>query len=422
MLARVLPHDSSFRRLPWLAASVLILASGCGSETAEPTAPALEPTSATATATALTFSGVSAGAIHSCALTTTSRIYCWGWNVFGQVGDGKTAFAHPTPSLVVGDLRFLRVSAGEYRSCGITLDYLAYCWGISYLTGTGSPTPVAVPGGHLFRQVSVGVEHTCAVTTDDRAYCWGLNNLGQFGTGVHDPSDNFHPVPEAVAGGHRFRQVSAGGYHTCGVTTDNRAYCWGGSGSGQIGDSVKGGETCTKTSGGFPVLCRRSPALVAGGHPFRQLEAGGGPGQADPGHTCAVTTDDRAFCWGVNAHGQIGNGNLTNAYWPKRVAGGLRFRNVTAGVYDSCGATTDDHAYCWGGNLFGEIGDGTTMQRLTPVPVAGGLLFNQISAGEAHSCARTPAGLGYCWGQNGTGQLGDGTTITRLKPRAILGG
>jgi alpha-tubulin suppressor-like RCC1 family protein len=416
MPARILPHDSLFRRLPSLGASVLILASGCGGETEVPTAPALEPTSATATATALTFSGVSAGSSHSCALTTTSRIYCWGWNIFGQVGDGTTGFAHPTPSLVVGGLSFRRVSAGETRSCGITVDDLAYCWGGSSLT------PVAVPGGHRFRQVSVGIEHTCAVTTDDRAYCWGLNNLGQFGTGVHDPSDNFHPTPEPVSGGHLFRQVSAGGYHTCGVTTDNRAYCWGGSGSGQIGDSVKGGETCAKSGGAFPVFCRKSPALVSGGHNFRQLEAGGGSGQADPGHTCAVTTDDRAFCWGVNAHGQVGNGQLTNAYWPKRVAGGLRFRNVTAGVYDSCGATTDDHAYCWGGNLFGEIGDGTRMQRVTPTLVAGGHLFNQISAGSDHTCARTAAGVAYCWGDNGEGQLGDGTTTTRLKPRAILGG
>jgi alpha-tubulin suppressor-like RCC1 family protein len=416
MPAPVLPHRPLSRRLPSLAAGVLILASACGSETEPPTESALEPASATATATALTFSGVIAGGLHSCALTTASRIYCWGWNVFGQVGDGTTGFAHPTPGLVAGGLQFRRVSAGEYRSCGIALDDRAYCWGSSSLT------PVVVPGGHLFRQVSVGIEHTCAVTTDGRAYCWGLNNLGQFGTGVHDPSDNYHPVPEPVAGGHLFRQVSAGGYHTCGVTTDNRAYCWGGSGSGQIGDSVKGGETCAKDGGAFPVLCRKSPALVAGGHRFRQLEAGGGPGQADPGHTCAVTTDDRAFCWGFNAHGQIGNGNLNNAYWPKRVAGGLLFRNVTAGVYDSCGATTDDHAYCWGGNLFGEIGDGTTTQRLTPTLVAGGHPFNQISAGEAHTCARTTAGAAYCWGDNGTGQLGDGTTITRLKPRAVLGG
>ena len=362
MPAPVLPRRPLSRRLPSLAAGVLILASACGSETEPPTESALEPASATATATALTFSGVSAGGLHSCALTAASRIYCWGWNVFGQVGDGTTGFAHPTPGLVAGGLQFRRVSAGEYRSCGIALDDRAYCWGSSSLT------PVVVPGGHLFRQVSVGIEHTCA------------------------------------------------------VTTDNRAYCWGGSGSGQIGDSVKGGETCAKDGGAFPVLCRKSPALVAGGHRFRQLEAGGGPGQADPGHTCAVTTDDRAFCWGFNAHGQIGNGNLNNAYWPKRVAGGLLFRNVTAGVYDSCGATTDNHAYCWGGNLFGEIGDGTTTQRLTPTLVAGGHPFNQISAGEAHTCARTTAGAAYCWGDNGTGQLGDGTTITRLKPRAVLGG
>ena len=101
------------------------------------------------------------------------------------------------------------------------------------------------------------------------------------------------------------------------------------------------------------------------------------------------------------------------------MAGGLSFDRVTAGNEQTCGETTNNRAYCWGDNTYGGLGDGTTTRRLTPVAVAGGLFFSQVSAGGRYTCGRTDSGTGYCWGYNIVGQLGDGSTVNRTTPTRI---
>jgi alpha-tubulin suppressor-like RCC1 family protein len=105
------------------------------------------------------------------------------------------------------------------------------------------------------------------------------------------------------------------------------------------------------------------------------------------------------------------------------VAGGLSFGRVSAGTAYTCGETTDDRAYCWGSNNHGQLGDGTGIQRRTPVAVAGWIAFKQVSAalGGLHTCGKTSAGVVYCWGSNGNGELGDGTTEDRLSPVPVAG-
>ena len=111
--------------------------------------------------------------------------------------------------------------------------------------------------------------------------------------------------------------------------------------------------------------------------PFRQVSAG----------TCGVTPDHRAYCWGDNFLGQLGDGTTTDRLTPVAVAGGLRFREVSTGFVHTCGVTPDDRAYCWGLNASGQLGDGTTTNRLTPVAVAGGLRFRQVTAGNGPRAA-----------------------------------
>jgi alpha-tubulin suppressor-like RCC1 family protein len=411
-------HQASRLRVALLAATVTIPLLGCQEDSISPTDPDLNP--ALAMAAAPSFREVSAGSGHSCGVTTTNQAYCWGWNVFGQVGNGSTRFEQTRPALVRGGLRFRQVSAGSYRTCGVTTEFLVYCWGDGY-----GLTPSALPGGRRFRQVSVGEEHACAVTSDDRAFCWGLNGHGQLGDGTNNPQDDPRTMPVAVVGGLLFKHVSAGHHHTCGVTTTNRPYCWGSDRFGQIGDGPGTGG-CFFSNTNLP--CRKRPTLVAGGYRFRQIEAGGGggPGEngiggTDGGRTCAVTPNDRAFCWGDGSHGQNGNGmrSITNA--PQAVAGGLHFRGVSAGLHHTCGVTTENRAYCWGWNSAKQLGDGTQMERLRPRAVVGGHLFRQVSAGGAHTCGTTPSSAAYCWGGNSTGSLGDGTTMSSSRPRAVVG-
>jgi alpha-tubulin suppressor-like RCC1 family protein len=381
---------------------------GCREDTESPSGPEPAPAFATAATTGLAFAQVSAGIVHTCGITTDQRLYCWGWNFNGQVGDGTTT-SRPRPVAIGGALRFRQVSAnlgaGGGHTCGITTDDRLYCWGWNEFGQVGDGTtvqrltPVLVAGGLKFRSVAGGSAHTCGISSsDNRAYCWGRNANGQLGDGTTSQ----RLVPIAVAGTMRFRQVSTGVDHTCGVTIEDRAFCWGRNQYGQIGDSSTASQ-------------RLKPTPVATTRRFRQLDAG-------RFHACAVSAgNNRAFCWGRGLEGQLGNGKTYLSFWPRAVAGGLSFDRVSAGAEYTCGETTGNRAYCWGWNVSGMLGDGTTTTRLTPVPVRGGLSFSQVSAGGDHTCGKTPASVAYCWGGNSFGQLGDGTSTDRLTPVPVAG-
>jgi alpha-tubulin suppressor-like RCC1 family protein len=240
----------------------------------------------------------------TCGVTTDGRLFCWSYNGNGWLGDG---------TLVVRRLR-----------------------------------PAAVVGGRRYRQVSVGWSHACAVTTSSQAYCWGNNLAGRLGGGSTVESRS---TPVLVAGGHSFRQVSAGVDHTCAVTTGNQAFCWGRGSVGQIGD-------------GKAWYQRRTPKLVSGGLSFRRVGAGAF-------HTCGVTTSNLAYCWGLNSYGGLGDGTDIGRLIPVAVGGPRFFTQVSAGSKYSCGVASGNVGYCWGSNLYSNLGDGTSETRLSPVPVAG---------------------------------------------------
>ena len=317
---------------------------------------------------------------------------------------------------------FAQISTGLLHTCGVATDSRAYCWGwnVHGQVGNGMTiydqrTPALVVGGLRFRQISAGSYHTCGVTTGNRAYCWGLiNHIAVL-------------KPVAVPGGLLFRQVSAGGEnHTCGVTTNDRAYCWGVNAVGELGNGTTDANRVETV-----------PVAVSGGHLFREVSTG-------YQHTCGTTLTDRAYCWGRDDFGQIGDGPSSDlcAYSfnqipcrkrPTLVAGGYRFRQVVAGGAAgpnvgtgadggrSCGVTTDNRALCWGDGSHGQLGNGTRSISSIPRRVSGTLQFRQISTGESVTCAVTMSNRAYCWGWNYWGPIGDGTTTDRLTPTAVAG-
>jgi alpha-tubulin suppressor-like RCC1 family protein len=326
-------------------------------------------------------SSVRSGRYHTCGLKRDGAALCWGYNYFGQLGEGSTE-GRLAPVSVVGGLSFTEASAGNYHTCGIVSGGALYCWGGNAggrLGTTAAPEscaslvvscntqPVAVSGGLLFAEVAAGATHTCGITTRGAAYCWGDNTFGQLGIGR--PGDL--SAPEAVLGGLVFRTISAGAGHTCGVTEAGEVYCWGSNVWGQLGD----GTAPEVGVAGTPILSP-TPVRVASMTAFRSVTAG-------TFHTCAIAVNDEAWCWGDNVFSALGDGDssvtcvdLPDPYpdrlcrpSPVRVAGGLRWRQVSAGSFHNCGLTTAGEAYCWGRGRDGELGNGLRADSRMPVRV-----------------------------------------------------
>jgi len=172
-----------------------------------------------------TFTAVSAGRLHACALTASGAAYCWGTNYASQLGDGTTS-DRTSPVPVAGGHAFAGIAAGYEHTCAVTAEGNAYCWGSGPLGGsTGSSwIPVPVADTLRFVTISAGVHYSCALTHAGGAYCWGGNYAGQLGNGTFVDA----ATPAAVAGGHVFASLDAGYETSCGVTAAGVAYCWGG--------------------------------------------------------------------------------------------------------------------------------------------------------------------------------------------------
>ncbi|MCI1710858.1 MAG: hypothetical protein LKM39_11535 [Chiayiivirga sp.] len=185
---------------------------------------------------------ISAGDRHTCALTMAGGVKCWGNNQYGQLGDGTTTASLvpvDVPSLTSG-VAAISAGAGQGHTCALTLGGSVKCWGYNGYgnLGDGSytnrSTPVDVSGLTGIAAISAGYYLTCAVTTDGAMKCWGNNNYGKLGNGGLAISNQ--PTPADVPGfGGAVAAISAGREHTCAVTTSGVAKCWGWAQFGQLG-------------------------------------------------------------------------------------------------------------------------------------------------------------------------------------------
>jgi hypothetical protein len=314
------------------------------------------------------FSTVSAGDSTTCGISIAGRAYCWGFGLHGENGNGTTG-DQAAPGLVTGALTFTSISVGGNHACAIGTGGVPYCWGDDSFGQLGdsrhvnSTTPIPVvldQDTAAFSSISAGFQHTCALTVNGTAYCWGKNEFGQLGVGGYG---GFSDVPIAVITGAKFTTISAGGDHTCGITTAGAALCWGSNVDGQLGRGSSNDSSAV-------------PVAVAGGLTFTRISASTGTRSLNQttalpyktrgiGHTCALATSGQVYCWGDDRDLQLGQGPFSGAGGiatvPLQVKlgeqGSATFTSVSAGSRHSCAVGTDGNAYCWGSNVFGALGN-----------------------------------------------------------------
>lgn len=340
------------------------------------------------------------------------------------VTDGPTGGVVVPVTVAASPLLPATMAAGNFHTCALDTNGAAYCWGYNGFgqlgnpTGTGTttawPTPTAVVGGIAFASLTAGAYHTCGLTLAGAAHCWGGNFYGQLGNTINSgDNQTSNPSPLPVEGGLTFTVLEAGNDHTCGLTPQGAMYCWGGNALGELASTTDNGQS----------LPHPTPTLVPGNLTFTALAAGSN-------HTCGVVTGGAVYCWGGNNRGELGNsdglGEALPHPTPVIVSGLPALVKLVAGGYHNCGLTSAGAGWCWGDNWVGHLGGGTTdPYSATPVAVTGGLLFTALGAGGGHTCGLVAGGTLYCWGGNLLGQLGNstnlGTSNPNYTPTAVAG-
>lgn len=294
-----------------------------------------------------------------------------------------------------------RVAFGEGNVCMLDAEHGLSCWGANecgqLADGTtqfrGAPVLVEELGDEV-RQAAMGELHACARKRDGSLWCWGENGTGQLGLGSH--VDQLSPA--RVIGD--VATFALGQSHTCAVKTDGSAWCWGNNASGQLGV-------------GAQVLHQAVPQAVA-----RMLSGVARlVSSTTSSHTCAIKQDGKAWCWGDNASGQLGDGTRTQRATPVQVSqddAGSAFGEVTdmcTARSSTCARKSDGSLWCWGAG-----------QRTRPRHLADAVAPGGLACGEQHTCFVDVDARVWCFGANGHGQLGRDTGgIAVPTPRQVEG-
>ncbi|WP_066951203.1 RCC1 domain-containing protein [Streptomyces lushanensis] len=344
----------------------------------------------------------------------------WGFNGYGQVGDGTSANrAVPVPTALPAGVTATAVSVGVEHALAIGSNGAAYSWGQNDYgqLGTGTqaartaPGLVALPAGVTARAVSAGSRHSLVAGSDGGVWVFGGNDAGQLGTGTLYSSRT--PTRIALPGAVAAVEVSAGYSHSAAIGADGHVYTWGTVASGILGRAGDNRVPGPVLTSGLPLP--NVTAIAAGGD-----------------HTLAVA-GGRAYAWGANVAGQLGDNTDVTRFepvpvWDVSVGGPVR--QIAAGYRHSLAVTASGAVYAWGNNFAGELGNGLCSQtgpgvgmtwfRPGPVSLPPATVAVSVGGGMNHSAAVTSTGQVHAWGMNIYGQMGDGTTgASHLTPTPV---
>jgi alpha-tubulin suppressor-like RCC1 family protein len=380
-------------------------------------------------------SALACGWTHTLAVVAQSTGLAWGSNGNGKLGNNGEGGTyewniHSTPVKVNSLSGLADVAAGEHYSLGLLADGTVWAWGYNEWgqlgdgTTTERHTPVQVmldPGlGTPLTDVtaiSAGYAHSMALRSDGTVWMWGWNGVGQLGDGTEewvrhspvqvmlDPGSGT-PLTDVTA-------IAAGMSHSMARGADGTVWAWGANYHGRLGDG-------TTTQRNTPVQVKQGSEPLSG---VTSIAAGGA-------HSMALAADGSVWVWGSNSDGQLGDGTTTQRTTAVKTMHDAEplsgVSAIAAGLSHSMALSADGTVWAWGSNGNGQLGDGTTTQSSMPVQVMRDSSdpfdsVTSIAAGEYYCLGLRADGGAWSWGKNNRGQLGDGSTTQRLLPVKVAG-
>lgn len=414
-----------------------------------------------------TMTSITAGSAHTCGVIS-GAVYCWGGNTVYQLGNGTTTESRvPTPvdvstNSALHGKTVVEVEAGSSTTCALATDSTIACWGEGLGGSLGNGTvgnatrPVAVAGavvGKNIRSLYMQGSRACAIDDTGAGYCWGVatgdGNYTQRTTPVA-----ISTVTTTLLYGKTLTRIGVGDSTQSCATTGTEVYCWGTNTYGYLGNN-------TTTTSYPPVRVKFNHSFDENSYRFYQNANSATPGAAltsantaaslsgpnqafrlrtgiktyaaissvasGANHTCALA-NNKVYCWGAGASGQLGNGGTASSMIPVEVtmSGVLANKLVTsiaAGGDTTC-VIASGRPYCWGEGSNGQLGNSASADSSVPVAVttSGSLnnkTTNTLAVGGNHVCTVAADGLPYCWGLGVSGQLGNSSNASSNAPVAV---
>ena len=356
--------------------------------------------------------------------------FAWGSDSWDTLGDTSSASKQPTPVEVdtIGALSgktVVSIKGGGVFTLALTSDGRLYAWGNNGFgsfgdgTTTDSETPVPVDMSGVLASktiTAIAASYATAYALDStgKVYAWGNGDYGQIGDG--GSSRRHSPVAVSTSGvlsGKTITAIAAKGAHCLALSSTGEVFGWGDNPTGVIGD----GSTTRRLS---PVAVDTSGVLS--GKTLVAISTG-------EYHSVAIGSNGRAYSWGQNSSGSLGDGTTTDSLVPvavdrSGVLSGKTLIDVACGKHHTLVLSSAGRVFAWGHSNYGELGDASATPRHSPVAVdTSGFLatrtISSITAGDFFSAALTDDGLLCAWGSNHSGQIGDGTGLDATVPTAV---
>jgi alpha-tubulin suppressor-like RCC1 family protein len=336
-----------------------------------------------------------------------NRLWSWGSNTSGRLGDGTTTGKNSPGTTAGGGTNWKQVSVGSTLSSGVKTDGTLWTWGSNDLgqLGSGDTTSRSSPGttsggGTDWKQVSCGYKVSAAIKTDGALWTWGSNARGQLGT--NNTTSRSSPGT-TIGAGTNWKQVSTGRETMYAIKTDGTLWSWGADDYGALG---KGGSNASRSSPG---------TTAGGGTNWKQVSSG-------RASMMAIKTDGTLWGCGYNRDGKLGTGDTASKQSPvTTIGGGTNWKVIGTSFRVSAAIKTDGTLWTWGNNSYGGLGNGTTTNRSSPGTTAGGgtnwkNVPQECSENTVTMAAIKNDGTLWTWGYGAEGQLGDGGNTSRSSP------